>query len=164
MVTERILVAMEHEHFLYVFAIIAFVWLSVLSLKTYLFSKSVKRVFGGHDLREIEELLRDVFESKHEAEAAIERHETSIDEIMKTLDSVVAGIGIVRFTAFENMGGNQSFSIAILDRKEKGVVLTSIYGGNESSLYAKPVEKGNSAYELSKEERSALKIASKSIT
>jgi len=70
-------------------------------------------------------------------------------------------IGIVRFNPFREVGGDQSFSIAILDANDSGVVITSLYTREESRIYGKPVKAGRSEYSLSGEERKAIEIAQK---
>lgn len=71
----------------------------------------------------------------------------------------VQGVGVVRFDAFEDMGGHLSFSAALLDGHGDGVVLTSINGRQETRIYAKPVTGGASQYNLSEEEQEAIRRA-----
>jgi len=66
---------------------------------------------------------------------------------------------LVRFDAFEDIAGQQSFSVALLDNRGNGVVITSLFGRIESRCYAKPVIKGNSPHRLSDEEMAAIKQA-----
>src|SRR3989344_4291746 len=70
----------------------------------------------------------------------------------------VSGIGVVRFNPFggEAVGGNQSFAVALLDEHGNGIVFSSLYARERSSVYAKPVERGNSMFELSEEEKEAI--------
>lgn len=74
------------------------------------------------------------------------------------LRTSVQGVGVVRFNAFagNGAGGNQSFSAAFLDEELSGVVLSTLYSRNHVGVYAKPVEKGNSTFELTTEERDAI--------
>ncbi|MBY0293822.1 DUF4446 family protein [Patescibacteria group bacterium] len=78
----------------------------------------------------------------------------------------VQGVGVVRFNAFagNGAGGNQSFSAAFLDEELSGVVLSTLYSRNHVGVYAKPVEKGNSTFELTEEEQGAIAKAKLSIT
>jgi len=57
------------------------------------------------------------------------------------------------------LGGDQSFSIALLDKQNSGVVITSLYTRDGNRVYAKPIENGTSEYTLSKEEKEALSRA-----
>jgi hypothetical protein len=68
----------------------------------------------------------------------------------------IRNVGLVRFDAFEDMGGRLSFAVALLDEEGTGVVLSSINGRNETRIYAKPVERGASHITLSDEETEAI--------
>jgi hypothetical protein len=72
-------------------------------------------------------------------------------------------ISIVRFNPFGDTGGDQSFSLAVLDAQDSGYVLTSIHGRGGTRVYVKPVDLGVSKYTLSEEEQKALDQASKRI-
>ncbi|NLZ43756.1 MAG: DUF4446 family protein [Clostridia bacterium] len=63
---------------------------------------------------------------------------------------------LLRYKAFANTGGEQSFSLVILDQKGDGVILSSIYGREESRVYAKAIKDGKSSYSLSEEEQQVL--------
>jgi hypothetical protein len=68
-------------------------------------------------------------------------------------------VGLVRFNPFGEVGGDQSFSIALLDSDHNGFVITSHYAREASRIYAKPVKNGKSTYALSEEEKGAIKEA-----
>ncbi len=68
-------------------------------------------------------------------------------------------IGVIRFNPFEGFGGNQSFSLAMLDADNRGAVITSLFSRDGNRVYAKPIENGVSSYPLSKEEKEAISIA-----
>ena len=70
-------------------------------------------------------------------------------------------ISLVRFNPFGDPGGDQSFSLAVLDAHDSGYVLTSIHGRQGTRVYVKPVDFGDSKYPLSDEERQALNQAKK---
>jgi len=65
-------------------------------------------------------------------------------------------IGMIRFNPFSGVGGDQSFSVALLDANNNGVVITSLYVREGNRVYAKPVKKGESKYELSTEEKKVI--------
>ncbi|GCD09430.1 DUF4446 family protein [Clostridium tagluense] len=81
------------------------------------------------------------------------------EEINGELKTCIQKTSIVRYRAFDDVGSDLSYSIALLDGNNNGVVLTSIYGRNESTTYAKPIDKGISRYDLSEEENKVLKDA-----
>jgi hypothetical protein len=68
-------------------------------------------------------------------------------------------IGLVRFNPFSGTGGDQSFSLALLDKNNNGVVITSFYTSEGSSVYGKPIENKKSCYVLSEEEKESIRIA-----
>ena len=86
-----------------------------------------------------------------------------VDEMLKTQEAVAAQARLalqrfhmVRYDAFDDMGGRLSFSAALLDDHGDGVVITSINGRTETRTYAKPVQGLTSDHNLSEEEREAI--------
>ena len=67
--------------------------------------------------------------------------------------------GIIRFSPFKEVGGDQSFCIALLDADNNGFVLTSYYGREMNRVYAKSVKNGKSEHSLSEEEKEAIEKA-----
>lgn len=68
-------------------------------------------------------------------------------------------IGVVRFNPFGDIGGNQSFVIALLDKNNNGIVISSMFANEGNRVYAKSIKKGNSEHALSEEEVEAIKMA-----
>lgn len=120
-----------------------------------------RRLMRGSSGKNIEELVTSRLEMIDEAnkncEKALEQNKV-LEEKMK---ECVQKVAIMRYKAFENVGSDLSFSIAILDGHNDGVLLTGIYGREESTTYAKPVDKGISRYDLSEEEITVLNEAIK---
>jgi hypothetical protein len=75
------------------------------------------------------------------------------------IEGSVRRVGVLRYDAFEDVGGRLSFSCALLDEHGTGVVLTSINGRQETRVYAKPVTSSQSTYNLSREEEEAIRQA-----
>jgi hypothetical protein len=75
------------------------------------------------------------------------------------IDGSVRKVALLRYDAFEDVGGRLSFSCALLDDHGTGVVLTSINGRQETRVYAKPVDQATSSYNLSVEEAEAIRQA-----
>ncbi len=89
-------------------------------------------------------------------EADLERTKIRQQELIERLASSNRNVGIVRFDAFEDMGGLMSFSAAFLDDHQTGIVITAINGRTEARVYAKAIEEGRSSHNLSPEELRAL--------
>jgi uncharacterized protein YlxW (UPF0749 family) len=77
----------------------------------------------------------------------------------ETMMGAVQRIGLIRYDAFEDMGGHLSFSAALLDAGGDGIVITSINGRQDTRCYAKPVEAWTSRHNLSEEEEAAIQQA-----
>lgn len=77
----------------------------------------------------------------------------------KTINNCIQNVGIIRYNAFEDVGSELSFAIALLDNNDNGFVVNSIYGRTSSSVYAKKIENGTSKYTLSEEEIRAINMA-----
>jgi hypothetical protein len=75
------------------------------------------------------------------------------------LATAVKTVGVTRYDAFPDVGGQLSFSAAFLDESGDGLVLSIINGRSDSRSYAKVVKDGRSEYQLSDEERTAIAIA-----
>jgi len=92
-------------------------------------------------------------------ESAIERVNIMNDELLQMknqVDKCLQKCNIIRYNAFNDTGSDLSYSIAILDNFNDGIILTGIYGRNETITYAKPIIKGKSKYPLSVEEELVL--------
>lgn len=68
-------------------------------------------------------------------------------------------MGMVRYNAFRDVGSDLSFSLALLDENNDGVVLNGIYAREMSNIYAKPIKNGKSTYTVSDEEQQAIEQA-----
>ena len=86
-------------------------------------------------------------------------HKNDIVEMKRLLLNCFQKVGIVKYDAFREMGGQLSFSIAMLDQKDNGFVMNSVHSASSSYVYTKEIENGRSAIELSDEEKEALQIA-----
>ena len=82
-----------------------------------------------------------------------------VDRLEEKNRQSISKIGVVRFNPFEGCGGNQSFSLAILDDEKRGAVITSLFSRDGNRVYAKPIENGQSSYPLSEEEKQAIEAA-----
>lgn len=84
--------------------------------------------------------------------ARLDSHEDKLKECLQK-------VGLVRFNAFDDVGGEQSFALVLLDDKGNGVAISSLYGRQDSRLYAKAISNADGERPLSDEEKSALRNA-----
>lgn len=146
----------------FLFLLINFIFLVSNIKKTNRLKTKYNRFMNGLSDRNIEELLETCLSSTNSVSTKNKEIEFKINEIERNLIQCVQKVGIVRFNAFENVGSDLSFSIALLDNNDSGVVISGIYARDSSSTYAKPVESAKSKYTLSAEEIQAIDIARKS--
>lgn len=93
--------------------------------------------------------------------ARTERLVAQAEQLGAMLTRAVQGVGLVRFRAYEDTGGDQSFALALVDGEGNGIVISALYGRDATRIYAKPVEGWLSPRTLTEEERQALAKARK---
>lgn len=112
---------------------------------------------------EMDDVLRGVLQGQarqiQRLEAAVRSLSATDRRQEEMIEGAVRRVGVVRYDAFEDVGGRLSFSCAMLDERGTGVVMTSINGRQDTRVYAKPVTDGRSAYNLSIEEEEAIRQA-----
>lgn len=95
--------------------------------------------------------------------ARIESTLAYVKKLHAQLDTALQGIGFLKYDAFEDIRGTQSYSLCVLDAKQNGVILTSIAGRNDYRGYAKPVVAGHCELALSDEEKQVLGKANETL-
>ena len=111
----------------------------------------------GTENVDIGELLTETLSEVRAGRIEMEKLSVRCNDLRVQLQDCVQKVGVVRFNAFEDTGSDLSYSVALLDENNDGVVLSSIFGRDENRCYAKPIKNGKSEYPLSKEEVQALK-------
>jgi len=119
-----------------------------------------KKLMKGTSNNNLEEMLLEKLNSIENAREISEKALKECERLEIKMRDCIQKVAIMRYKAFENVGSDLSFSIAMLDDKNDGVILTGIYGRQESTTYAKPIDKGISRYDLSEEELYVLNEAS----
>ena len=109
---------------------------------------------------------RDIFAALGSSLKRLEAVDERLDDVLHKQRSLAASgrhalqrFALIRYDAFEEMGGRLSFSAALLDDHGDGLVITSINGRSETRTYAKPVKALSSDHNLSEEEREAIAAA-----
>ena len=109
---------------------------------------------------------RDIFAAVGRSMRKLEATDRRLSSLAQLIDQhgatgrfALQRFGVVRYNAFEEMGGNLSFSLAILDDHGDGLVLSSINGRTEARTYVKPIKRLGSEHNLSEEEREAVAAA-----
>jgi hypothetical protein len=118
--------------------------------------KKYKKMMAGMKVNNIEELLIQMQERIGDNGRSILSHSDQIHDMRELMQTMKSKLGIIRYSAFSEQGSDLSFSIALLDERQDGLVLTGLHSRDISYLYAKPVTGGTSTYALSNEEKEAI--------
>ncbi|MEK7069246.1 MAG: DUF4446 family protein [Patescibacteria group bacterium] len=125
--------------------------------------KRLKRFFIGKKGKDLEDTLINLEENIEKLKKAKENAEKELTLINAKLKKSIRGLETIRFNPFPDQGSNQSFAIGMLNEDGDGVVLSSLYSRDRMSIFAKPIKNNKSEYELSVEEKEALKKAENKI-
>jgi uncharacterized protein DUF4446 len=131
----------------------------VLTLAAYLKLRRVRQaqvvLLGGgkDDLVDFAVSLQTRIDDLHRA---VDEVAAALSRIDRRVDGCLSHTSIVRYDAFEDAGGHQSASLALLDAARSGVVVSAIQGRDYARIYAKELERGRAAVALSPEEQEAV--------
>jgi|SRR3989344_1958928 len=140
--------------------VVVFIWLGILTFSVWQQQKFLISLFpkeGNRDIRrKFEELLLVIegFKTKQE------KLESYAGELRKMGLMHISRVELLRYNPYEETGGDQSFTIAMLNEKGSGFVLTSLHARSGTRVFGKPIEGSKSSkYKLSKEEEAVIKKA-----
>ena len=114
---------------------------------------------GGSDLVDFAVSLQGRVDGVHRT---IDDVAAALARVERRVDSTVSRLAVVRYDAYEQTGGHQSASVALLDASRSGVVLSAIQGRDYARIYVKELDDGRAAVALSPEEQEAVERAMKS--
>ena len=147
--------------FVYVLAatvVLLVIWILILERK-------MRKFMVGKDAKSLESSIMNIktgLESQRGVNKEIGVH---LEDMDRRIEGSVRGLATVRFNAFEGTGGGgkQSFATALLNEKKDGVIISSLYGRERFSAFAKPIINGKTEFELSDEEQKVLTEAENSL-
>ncbi len=148
--------------FLYVlagFVLLLFICYTALFVQTRALRKRLAVLMQGDEGQSLEQILH---QHLQKVESAVQRQETleqAVGVLQAQVPRCISRAGMVRYNAFADVGGEQSFAIALLDSKGNGMVLTSLYSRSEMRVYAKTIQDGRASHNLSDEEKRAIQEA-----
>jgi hypothetical protein len=114
------------------------------------------RLLRGADGANLEKMLLEHVDGSAAMQAGMAAVVEASTRNADTLQQCLQRIGLVRYDAYGDVGGSQSFSIALLDAAGSGVVVTGLHGRSDMRMYAKPIVAGTSSLVLTDEERQAI--------
>jgi len=132
-----------------------------INIKLAKMNKRYSKMMRGMEGANIEQLLLAHIDEVKQAVHKVDSLSRDCQRLESISKECIQKVGIIRFNAFEDVGSDLSFAIALLNYQDNGVVVSSIYGRSECHTYAKPINSGNSSYFLTDEEKQALAQAIK---
>jgi len=141
---------------LFLLFILVGLWLILLYRKMNQLRQSYGALLTSREGKDLGELLSMYVEQMSLAASKADQLAESSEQMERQLRGSIQRLGLIRFNAFEGTGGEQSFALALLDAQGDGVVVSSLQGRADTRLYAKPVQKWDSTYTLSVEEKEAI--------
>lgn len=118
-------------------------------------------LMNGTGSGNIERLLKDHLVHNEASKVRLDESIDRIKVLETKMESAKRYIGVARYDAFDDVGGSQSFSLAVYDEQGDGIVLTSQVGRTDCRVYAKEIKSGKADRDLSNEEQSAVEAAAK---
>ena len=152
------------QYFIIGLTLIFFIALIVfinINIKLAKMTKRYRRLMTGMDGSNIERLLMGHIDEVREVVKQVNELDQQCRNNQITLNKCMQKVGVVRFSAFEGVGSDLSYAIALLDENNDGFVLSSIFTRDNSRTYVKPIEKLESTYALTTEELEAIDKAIK---
>jgi hypothetical protein len=107
----------------------------------------------------LEEMLNEHIAQVRETETRVEALDKLAHRLEKAAYFSLQHMGMVRYNPFGDTGGDQSFAVSLVDGHGNGVVLSSLHGRDMTRVYAKPLQKWESTYSLTDEEKQAIALA-----
>jgi len=134
--------------------VIILLWILMIEIR-------LKRIFAGTKARNLEEMIVVVGKKISQMEEMQEKTDKHLVIVDDRLNKSIRNVETIRFNPFVDAGSNQSFAIALMNDEGNGVVMSSLYARDRMSIFAKPIVKGKSEFELSSEEKEVLNKAVK---
>jgi Txe/YoeB family toxin of Txe-Axe toxin-antitoxin module len=144
-----------------VLLIIMFLMLIVMQIKISKMKKKHNKLMRGVKNTNLEGIIDGYYEKIEYQLQENDLLKQQIERLNEKLKFCVQKTAFMRYKAFENIGSDMSFSLALLDENNDGIIITSLYSRNESTMYGKSIEGSKSNYELSEEEKKVLQEAIK---
>jgi len=131
----------------------------LLVVKILSLSKRINNLFGKDSPQSVQKVMNDYVLKVKGFHSDLEEIKDFSHTLYEMSEKSIQKIGFVRFNPFGDVGGNQSFSVAFLDFKNNGVVITSLFGREGTRVYSKPIKDGASPNHLAEEEKKAIEEA-----
>jgi hypothetical protein len=139
--------------------IIMFIFILVQRKGIEKLNKRYDKLSDGLDNKSLEEIVSKYYEHIKFLLEENNENKEKLEELSTIMKTCVQKVGIIQYNAYEDVGGNLSFSMALLDGNYDGIIFTSLYGRHNTVTYGKKIVNKEPQTSLSDEERKVLEIA-----
>lgn len=144
---------------LIVLVLILLILLIVQIVKTSKMKKRLNKFLLGKDGASLEQDIANLYEDNKSLKSSADDNKKEIRTLRKKVESSYQKLGLVKYDAFSQMGGQMSFCLALLNENNDGFVINSVHSTEGCYTYTKEIKNGECAIALGKEETEALEIA-----
>lgn len=144
---------------IFVLVVILFVITIAMVSKVNRLMKRYERFMKGKNAEDLDELMHDTLNKMDKMERAHQKSMIKIDEGINSIGATFKKMGIVKYDAFKEMGGNLSFALAMLNSENTGFIINTMHGRESSYTYIKEIINGEAYSTLGEEEKEALEKA-----
>lgn len=142
-----------------VFILVLLILVIVLIKDISKFKKKYSKFMQGKNAVSLENDIIGLYEDNKFIKASEEKNKKDIRILYKKLETTFQKVGIVKYDAFNQMGGKLSYSLVLLDENNNGFVLNSVHSTEGCYSYTKEIKNGQSSISLGEEEKQALDMA-----
>lgn len=127
--------------------------------KTSKLKKRYEKFMRGKEVKSLEKEIIGLYEDNKFLKLSTEKNRSDIRALYKKFESAFQKVGLVKYDAFKQMGGQLSFSLCLLDENDNGFIMNSVHSTEGCYSYTKEIRNGESKISLGEEEKKALDIA-----
>lgn len=139
--------------------LVLFIMVIVLMVRMSKVNKRLSKFMKGKDAQSLEKEIVGLYEDNKFLKNMVDSNKKDIRQLYKQLAKAFQKVGIVKYDAYQQMGGLLSFSLALLDEDNNGLILNSVHSTEGCYTYTKEIRRGECNIELSNEEKVALEQA-----
>ena len=139
--------------------VLSFLLIIILMIKVSKWKKKYSIFMQGKDAKSLEQDIIGLYEDNKFVKIAIEKNKNNIRELFKKHELSFQKFGIVKYDAFQQMGGQLSFSLVLLNQNDNGFIINSVHSTEGCYSYSKEIKNGECSISLGEEEKKALNIA-----
>lgn len=131
----------------------------VMIIQLHKLKKKYRQFMDGKNAKTLEEAIMSRMDQLDRLISSSEKNEKDIQNIYNNMKLTFQKVGLVKYDAFQEMGGKLSFSLALLNETNDGFIINAMHSREGCYTYIKEIIDGNSIIQLAEEEKEALDMA-----